>query len=304
MAAIPGIIELTATLWAREEISEPEHAKPLRIDEGTVSVEDVTVETPDGAPILRDFSHRFEGGRVSAVVGRAGSGKSTLLTALARAFDPAGGRVCIDGTDIRTAALDSLRQSISFVGQFPPFLDGSLRDNLNLATEPVSDKILLEACAAVGLAPRLQELAAPRPLLDMPIYAEANKGALSGGERRLLAVARILAHRGRIILLDEPAAGLSADLKSRLAAVIKEQFAGSTVIVVDHDLGFIADIADRVVCLDDGRVVSSIPRAELFEQQSLFLELWNQQQTLHAAGMEIRSCPAISASVADFPTSV
>jgi ATP-binding cassette subfamily B protein len=294
MGAIPGIMEVTATLSLNEEITELANAVPLRIASGTVGVDDIEVDRSDGAPILRGVTHDFEGGRIWGVVGRSGCGKSTLLATIARAFDPARGRVSIDGTDIRFAALASLRQTISYLGQFPAFIDGSVRDNLNLAAAPVSDEALLEACAAAGILSRLETIAAPDSPLDLQIYAEPNKGALAGGERRLLAMARILAHQGKIILLDEPTAGVSADLKGQLAKLIKEHFAGATVIVVDHDMGFIAEIADCVVCMDEGRTVSSIPGGELFERRSIFLELWRQQQALHGAGMEVTSFPVIS----------
>jgi ATP-binding cassette subfamily B protein len=297
MGAIPGIMEVMATLSVPEEIMEPANAVPLRLERGTVSVDDIGVDRPDGVPILREVSHCFEGGRIWGVVGRSGSGKSTLLATIARAFDPARGRVCIDGTDIRVAALASLRQTISFLGQFPPLVDGTLRDNLNLATQQVADDALLAACEAAGMLSRLKTIAAPAAPLDLLVYAEPNKGALAGGERRLLAMARILAHPGHIILLDEPTAGVSADLKKQLARVIKEQFAGVTTIVVDHDMGFIAEIADWVVCMDEGRVVSSVPRGELFERPSVFLELWKQEQALHGAGMEVTRFPATSSEV-------
>jgi ATP-binding cassette, subfamily B, bacterial len=292
MGAVPGIIEVMATLSLAEEVTEPADAHPLQVERGTVALAGVEVDRPDGVPILCEVGHRFEGGRVWGVVGRSGSGKSTLLTTVARAFDPARGQVSIDGTGIELATLASLRRTISYLGQFPVFIDGSVRDNLNLAAEPASDQTLISACAAARILQRLEAVAAPTPPLDFQLYAEPNKGALSGGERRLLALARILAHPANVILLDEPTAGVSADLKGQLATVIKEQFGGLTVIVVDHDLGFIAEIADFVVCMDDGRVVDSVPRGELFERPSLFLELWNLQQALHGAGMEVASFPA------------
>ncbi len=292
MGAIPGIMEVMATLSLAEEVAETANAAPLRLANGTVSIENVEIDRSDGTPILHGVSHNFEGGRIWGLVGRSGSGKSTLLAAIGRAFDPAQGRVSIDGTDIRAATLASLRHTISYLGQFPAFIDGSLRDNLNLAAEAAADEALLGACAAAGILPRLETLAAPGPPLDLQIYAEPNKGALAGGERRLLAMARIIAHPGKIILLDEPTAGVSADLKGQVAALIKGQFPGSTVIVVDHDIGFVAEIADCVVCMDDGRVVDSIPRAELFERPSVFLELWHQQQALQGSGMEIQGFPA------------
>jgi ABC-type multidrug transport system fused ATPase/permease subunit len=296
MGAIPGIMEVMATLSVAEEVTEPANAAPIRVAQGTVSVDDIEVDRGDGIPILRGVSHSFEGGRIWGVVGRSGSGKSTLLATIGRAFDPARGSIVIDGADIRAADLASLRQTISYLGQFPAFIDGTLRDNLNLAAKEATDDALIGACAAAGILPRLEALAAPGPPLDLQIYAEPNKGALAGGERRLLAMARIIAHPGKIILLDEPTAGVSADLKSQLATLIKRQFAGATVIVVDHDIGFIAEIADSVVCMDEGQIVSSTPREELFLRSSVFLELWKQQQTLRGSGMEIKGFPAQSAN--------
>jgi ABC-type multidrug transport system fused ATPase/permease subunit len=294
-ASVPAIVTVVNTVDAEEEVQESENAIPLRVTKGTVSLAEVSVEGADCVPILRAVTHEFEGGKIWGVVGRAGCGKSTLLATIARAADPIGGRICVDGPDVHRADRVSLRRAISFVGQFVPFIDGTVRANLNLAVAPASDEILREVCRAVGILPRLRELAGPLPPLDLMIYAEPNTGALSGGERRLLALARLLAHPAPIVLLDEPTAGVDAALRGQIAALIKARLAGVTVIVVDHDLGFIGDVADAVVCMDQGTIVTAVARSELFEKPSPFLDLWRSQKHLSGEAMTVTSYPAPSA---------
>jgi ABC-type multidrug transport system fused ATPase/permease subunit len=292
-ASVPPVVELVNALQAEEEVAEARGATPLRVTTGTVMVRDVYVDGPDAAnPILRAVTHEFAGGMVWGVIGRSGCGKSTLLTTIARAADPSRGQVSVDGTDLHLAELRSLRQSVSFLGQFPPFIDDTVRANLNLAATPASDETLLEALRDTGLLARLQELAAPASPLDLLIFAEPNKGALSGGERRLLALARVLAHPARIVLLDEPTAGVDAAMKGKVAALIKTLAAGKTVIVVDHDLDFIAEIADAVVCMDQGTIVTSVARSELMVKASPFLDLWRAQQHWGGEAMAVTSYPA------------
>lgn len=294
-ASVPAIVTVVAALDAEEEVPEAKDAVPLRVTKGTVTLAEVSVESDDAAPILRGVTHEFAGGRVWGVVGRSGCGKSTLLSLIARAADPSCGRICIDGTDVRRVECASLRRAISFLGQFSPFIDGTVRANLNLALVPAADEVLLEACRAVGLLARLRELAGPLSPLDLAIHAEPNKGALSGGERRLLALARLLAHPAPILLLDEPTAGVDAAMRGRIAALIRARPAGATVIVVDHDLGFISEIADAVVCMKEGAIVASVARPELFDKPTPFLDLWRAQQHLSGAAMAVTSFPAPSA---------
>ena len=292
-ASVPPVVELVNALRADEEVVEASHPSALRISKGTVVARELYVDGPDaGNPILRAVTHEFEGGRIWGVIGRSGCGKSTLLATLARAADPSRGQVCIDGADLRTVELAGLRRSVAFLSQFPPFIDDTVRANLNLAPAQAADEALLEALQATGLLPRLKELAAPASPLDLPIFAEPNKGALSGGERRLLALARILAHPAPIVLLDEPTAGVDAAMKGRVAGLIKQLPAGTTVIAVDHDLEFIADIADAVVCMDQGTIVTSVARSELLERPSPFLDLWRAQQHWGGETMAITSYPA------------
>jgi ABC-type multidrug transport system fused ATPase/permease subunit len=294
-ASVPAIVTVVDALDAEEEVREAADAVPLRVTQGTVSFAGVSVEGVDAAPILRAITHEFEGGRVWGVVGRSGCGKSTLLAMIARTADPSRGRISIDGTDVRRVERASLRRAVAFLGQFSPFVDGTVRANLNLAIAPAFDEVLLEACRAVGLDARLRELAEPLSPLDLVIYAEPNKGALSGGERRLLALARLFAHPAPIILLDEPTAGVDAIMRERIAALIRARPAGATVIVVDHDLGFIGEIADAVVCMEAGAIVTSVARSELFEKPTPFLDLWRSQQHLSGEAMTVTSFPAPSA---------
>ena len=293
IASIPPVIQLVDALRAEEEIEEAADAVPIVLSKGTISAKDLQIAGSDpNNPILRGITHEFEGGKVWGLIGRSGCGKSTLLTALARAVDPSQGEISIDGTDVRRFQLASLRKAVTFMGQFPVFIDDTVRSNLNLASSPSPDAVLLEACQATGLGDRLREIASPTPPLDLVIYAEPNKGALSGGERRLLAIARALAHPAGIILLDEPCAGVDGAMRERIVNLIKTRSAGATVIVIDHDLEFIASVADEVVCMEQGTIACSIPQAGLLQTPSLFLDLWTAEHHVGTGSPNPANSPA------------
>ena len=120
---------------------------------------------------------------------------------------------------------------------------------------------------------------------------EANKGALSGGERRLLAFARLLLADAPVILLDEPTTGVDAITQKRVVELVRQRLTGRTVLLVDHDMDFVATVADRICCLDKGKVVDVLEKADFFARPSLFRELHEARRRAIGAGMEITTPP-------------
>ncbi|MBS1870778.1 MAG: ATP-binding cassette domain-containing protein [Actinobacteria bacterium] len=203
-----------------------------------------------GRAVLRDVAFAARKGSVTALVGPSGAGKSTLLRCLNRLLLPLAGDVLLDGVD--TAGLEpcELRRRVGLVGQTPVMLPGSVRENLAYALEPATadERRLTHALRAAGLA---------------PAFLDRTAGALSGGERARVALARALTRAPELLLLDEPTAALDADAARHVGATLTGLARdGLGVVVATHDLGFAADVADQVVALRDGTAVVGTP-AEL-----------------------------------------
>ncbi|HKY94212.1 MAG TPA: ABC transporter ATP-binding protein [Kiloniellales bacterium] len=296
-------LDLTlGVLEAEPEIREPARPKSVAPTANDLAFDSVTLRLKAaGPPVLDQLGDAFAPGKVTAIVGRSGSGKSTLLTAAARLRDPDGGRILLSGIDLREMALKDLRRHVAMLSQFPLFMDASVRDNLRLGREDADDATLEQVCRAVGVWPALEANAKGGTALDGTIHMEANKGALSGGERRLLAFARLLLADAPVILLDEPTTGVDAITQKRLIELVGQRLAGRTVLLVDHDMDFVATVAQRICCLENGKVVDVLEKAEFFARPSLFRELHEARRRAIGAGLEITTPPKGSAMSAAGP---
>jgi len=286
-------LDLTlGVLEAEPEIREPAQPKSIAADAKDLAFDKVTVRLKAaGPPVLNELSHAFAPGKVTAIVGRSGSGKSTMLTAAARLRDPDGGRILLGGVDLRELSLADLRRHLAMLSQFPLFMDATVRENLCLGREGADDAMLEQVCRDIGVWPALEANAKGGTALDGIIHMEANKGALSGGERRLLAFARLLLADAPVILLDEPTTGVDALTQKRLVDLVRQRLAGRTVLLVDHDMDFVATVADRLCCLEGGKVVDVIEKPEFFARPSLFRELHEARRRAIGAGLEITTPP-------------
>jgi len=290
--ARPQLDLALGVLEAEPEVREPARPKAPPAGANDLVFDNVTIKLKAaGAPVLDGLSHAFAPGQVTAVVGRSGSGKSTLLTAAARLRDPDSGRILLGGVDLREMALAELRQRIAMLSQFPLFMDASVRDNLRLGRAVADDAALEAVCRAIGVWPALEANAKGGTPLDGVIHMEANKGALSGGERRLLAFARLLLTEAPVILLDEPTTGVDGLTQKRLEELVGKRLAGRTVLLVDHDMDFVAAVADRICCLDGGKVVDVLEKGDFFARPSLFRELHEARRRAIGAGLEIVTPP-------------
>jgi ABC-type multidrug transport system fused ATPase/permease subunit len=202
-----------------------------------------------------------------AVVGPTGAGKTTLATLVPRLRDPSGGRVELDGTDLRTFRLAELRARIAVVTQTPVLLPDTLRANLLLGRPGASDDALMDALARAELARRIRTL--PRGL-DTPI----GRGglALSVGEQLRVTIARALLRDAPILLLDEPTAALDPETEARLMTTLERLVAGRTTLLVTHRLA-IVPYADVVVVMERGRVVEQGGWRELLDRGGRLAEL-------------------------------
>lgn len=244
----------------------------------TITVEHLTHIYNRGAPgersALHDINLRIEDGAFAAIVGVTGSGKSTLVQHFNALLRPTSGRVLVDDLDVgsreaRGPARRALRQKVALLFQFPEaqLFAGAIYDDiaygprqLGLKADEVHARVLA-AVDAVALSPD-------------EVWLRRSPFALSGGQRRRVALAGVLAMRPRILVLDEPSAGLDAEARDeiygRLSALRERD--GLTVIIVSHDMGEVARMADTVFVLSEGHLRLAGPPQELFRHTELIAE--------------------------------
>jgi len=254
-----------------------------------IAFEDVVFAYDNAAaPVLRGITTVFPGGQVSAVVGRSGAGKSSLLGLIDGLRAPAAGVVRIGGQPVDALGPRLLLEAVAVVSQFPLFIADSVRANFRLAAEAAGDAEIEAVARAVGLWPALVRLGGEAPL-DHPLPRVIGQG-LSGGERRLFAVARMLLRRPAVLLLDEPTTGVDAMSIGELLTGLRQACAGVTVVMVEHNLDVVRGLADVVCCLEDGRIVDRGSPGELAARPSLFSRLLAARDRVGGVeGLEIES---------------
>ena len=228
-------------------------------------------EEPRDGDVLRGVSFAVPRGSRVALVGPSGAGKSTALALIERFYDPTGGAILLDGTDIRALDRDVLRAQLGYVEQDAPTLAGTIADNLRLASPDASD----EDCVRVLHAVNLTEVLERSPLgLEAPV-GEAGV-MLSGGERQRLAIARALLAAPPVLLLDESTSSLDGLNEQRMREAIDAVAHGRTLVVIAHRLSTVVD-SDLIVVLDHGRVVGQGTHSELVASTPLYRDLAKHQ---------------------------
>ncbi len=269
LANIEKMFELLAV---RPSVVDQEGAQVLRVARGEIRFEAVGFAYSEERPILRDVSFTVAPGEKVAVVGPSGAGKSTLVKLLFRFYDPVSGSIRIDGQDIGGVTQASLRQVIGIVPQDTVLFNDSLFENVRYGKPDASDE-------EVGAAIRLAHLDAfITSLPEGPDTLVGERGLkLSGGEKQRVAIARTLLKRPPILVFDEATSSLDSKSERAILAALREISTDHTSLVIAHRLSTIID-ADRILVLQDGRVVEQGKHRELLEHNGHYAELWQAQQ--------------------------
>jgi subfamily B ATP-binding cassette protein MsbA len=217
--------------------------------------------------VLKGITLDVPPGQSVALVGPSGAGKTTLMSLLPRFYDPQGGRVTIDGHDLRAVTLDSLRRQVAVVSQEVYLFNTTIRENIRYGALDASD-------AAVEEAARAANAHAFIAALDGGYDAEVGERGvkLSGGQRQRLAIARALLRDARLLLLDEATSSLDSASEALVQDALDRLMAGRTTFVIAHRLATVQD-ADRIAVLDDGRLVQTGTHDALVQQDGLYRDL-------------------------------
>ncbi|MDH3679934.1 MAG: ABC transporter ATP-binding protein/permease [Acidimicrobiia bacterium] len=266
-AAVAKLRDLLALDPAVAEAPDASELPPI---DGRIELASVGFGYDPAVPVLRDLSLVVEPGETIAVVGPTGAGKSTVAKLVTRFYDPDNGAVSIDGIDLRTVTLHSLRSQLGVVPQEPFLFNRSIRDNVAFARPDAGDEEVLAACRAVGLDDLIDR---HDDGLDALVHERGS--SLSSGERQLLALARAFLARPRVLVLDEATSNLDLVSESKIEAALDVVLEGRTAIIIAHRLAT-AMRADRIAVIEDGRLTEIGNHAEL-------VALGGHYASMHAA---------------------
>jgi ATP-binding cassette subfamily B protein len=218
-------------------------------------------------PALRDIDLDVEAGTTVALVGAMGSGKTALVSLLPRLYDVSSGRVEIDGADVRSVELASLRHAIAIVTDDPFLFSATVHENIAYA-RPDATRSEVERAATAAQA---DEFIRALPKGYDTLVGERGL-TLSGGQRQRVAIARAICANPRILILDDATSSVDASTEQRIKLALREVMRGRTTFVVAHRLSTIA-LADEIVVLEAGRLVDRGTHDELLERSDLYREI-------------------------------
>ncbi|WP_320201134.1 glucan ABC transporter ATP-binding protein/ permease [Agrobacterium sp. rho-13.3] len=275
-----------------QEREEPTTAIELGHVSGKVEFRNVNFGFANTKQGVHDVSFTANAGETIAIVGPTGAGKTTLINLLQRVYDPNGGQILVDGTDISTVTRQSLRHSIATVFQDAGLLNRSIRDNIRLGRESATDDEVAQAAAAAAATDFIDS----RMTGYMTQVGERGN-RLSGGERQRIAIARAVLKNAPILVLDEATSALDVETEARVKDAVDALRKDRTTFIIAHRLSTVRD-ADLVLFMDNGRIVEKGTFDELSLRGGRFSSLLRASGLLNddeKSGAPVLSLPARSA---------
>jgi len=270
--SLAGAERVIEVLDAPRSIVDRPGALPIGKAQGRISFEGTSFSYVEGVPVLEDVSLDIKPGQMAAFVGATGVGKTTLSQLVARFYDPTGGRVCLDGRDLRDLTLDSMRQNISVVLQDTFLFNGTIEENISFARPDAAfDEI--ESAARTA---RIHD-----DILQMPDGYRTQVGErgvkLSGGQKQRIAIARAVLCQAPVLILDEATASVDVRTEAKIQQAINEIAGSRTIITIAHRLSTVRN-ADVIFVFEKGRIVQSGAHADLIAQDGLYQRLCQMQE--------------------------
>ena len=270
--ALSDMESMWQLLERKPEIQDRADATQLTIDQGEVRFERVDFHYQPDRPILHQIDFTIAPGQKVAVVGPSGAGKSTLARLLFRFYDVTGGRVVIDGHDVREVTQQSLRAAIGIVPQDTVLFNDTIRYNIAYGCPSASDEALREAARLAHIDHFINTL--PEGY-DTLVGERGLK--LSGGEKQRVAIARTILKKPRILLFDEATSALDSASEQAILRALAEVSANHTTLVIAHRLSTIID-ADQILVMEAGRIIERGNHRTLLAADGLYARMWQLQQ--------------------------
>ena len=253
------------------EVKDAPDAEEMETMEGNIEFRDVWFAYKPEEWVLKGVSFTVKAGETVAFVGSTGSGKTTILSLLCRNYDIQKGQILVDGRDIRTIRKASLRRHFGQMLQDVFLFSGTIRSNILLGLEGVSDEAVMEACRYVNADHFIDKLTAG---LDEPVRDRGNN--FSAGQRQLLSFARTIVHKPAVMILDEATANIDTETELLIQNSLEKMMNIGTMLMVAHRLSTIQH-ADKIIVLSHGKILEEGSHSQLLEQKGRYYELYRMQ---------------------------
>jgi ATP-binding cassette subfamily B protein len=268
LSAVAALDKITDVLDEAPEVLDEPGAAELDEIAGHVAFENVHFSYGRGPEVLHGIDLDVPAGTTVALVGHTGAGKSTIAKLLARFYDPTGGRITIDGTDLRAVTQQSLRRQLGIVPQEGFLFAGTVAENIAFARPDGTREEIVAAAGAVGADEFIDRLERG---FDTQLGERGSR--LSLGQRQLVAFARALLADPRILILDEATSSVDIGTERKIERALRRLLEGRTAFIIAHRLSTIRD-ADLIVVLEHGLIVEQGTHDELLARRGLYLSLY------------------------------
>lgn len=271
MAGFKRFVEL---MRVEPAVQDAPDAVDMDTAKGDILVDNVSFSYEDGETVLDHVSIHIPRGETVAVVGPSGGGKSTLCQLIPRFYDVTGGRILVDGTDVRHLTQQSLRQNIGIVQQDVFLFAGTIYDNIRYGKPDATQEEIMEAAKRAEIYDDI--MAMPD---GFQTYVGERGVMLSGGQKQRVSIARIFLKNPPILILDEATSALDSVTEARIQSAFDELAKGRTTLIIAHRLSTIRN-AHRIIVVDDNRIVEEGTHQELLQSGGEYAQLYNAQKSV------------------------